>query len=152
MLFAGTIGLLVWQAVREQAVPEAEVIEAPATLVTPARPAPAEPRAESPPSTPLSPPEGVAAFSGVLRPGVDPSLGASPAQGALDIEGPSVVRVEVDGADLGSLPVVVVLDEGRHVVRYRFGRRAIDRVYFVKPGATRTLRAITRPGGFVDAR
>ena len=45
-----------------------------------------------------------------------------------------------------------ILQEGRHVVRYQLGDGSTVRFYYVKSGATRALRVITRPGGFVDAR
>lgn len=98
------------------------------------------------------PERGLTAFSGQLSPGVDLDIGASAEQGALVLEGDPSIRVTVDGVDRGALPVSIVLDEGRHIVRYRSPDGFTDRFYFVKAGATRTLRAITQPGGFVDAR
>jgi hypothetical protein len=79
-------------------------------------------------------------------------LGAPEAQGALELSGPAEVTVEVDGVNRGALPVTLVLDQGRHRVRYRVGTRFTDRFYYVKSGATRVLRVVTQPGGFVDAR
>ena len=52
----------------------------------------------------------------------------------------------------GPLPLALVLDEGRHRVRYRFAGESTVRFYYVKAGATRSLDVVTRPGGFIDAR
>jgi hypothetical protein len=73
-------------------------------------------------------------------------------QGVLELIGPGDVSVEVDGVDRGPLPVTLVLDQGRHVVRYRTGTRSTYRFYYVKSGATRGLRVLTQAGGLVDAR
>lgn len=92
------------------------------------------------------------AFSGELRPGVDPALEVGEGQGVLELVGAHEVTVDIDGVDHGSLPVEVVLDEGRYTVRYRLGDRSTVRFYTVKPGATRALRVVTQPGGLIDAR
>ena len=95
--------------------------------------------------------DGLHEFSGKLRPGLDTELAVGPGQGVLELSGPPEVSVIVDGIERGALPIQLVLDEGRHVVRYEYeGRRSV-RFYFVKAGATRALEVITRPGGFVDA-
>ena len=60
--------------------------------------------------------------------------------------------MSIDGVDHGELPIAVALDEGRHLVRYHFQEGVTDRFYYVGAGATRALRVITLPGGFVDAR
>ena len=142
-LLAGTIGLLVWRQLMPVAGPRAPVsaIEhREDTSVTMG----AEP--ERPERA------GLARFSGNLRPGVDPSIGAADGQGVLEVSGPVHVQVAVDGVDQGFLPISLALDEGVHVVRYRLEDGFTDRFYYVKAGATRVLRVITRPGGFVDAR
>jgi len=90
--------------------------------------------------------------SGELREGVDASLTVGPGQGVLELTGPPEVRVLVDGIARGSLPVTLVLDQGRHLVWYEHGGARSVRFYYVKSGATRALEVITRPGGFVDAR
>lgn len=94
----------------------------------------------------------LSAFAGSLRAGVDPSLDVAEGQGALELTGPTEVSVEIDGVDRGTLPVTLVLDEGTHRVRYQLGTRSTDRFYHLKSGATRALRVVTQPGGFVDAR
>jgi hypothetical protein len=103
-----------------------------------------------PPVSPVD--RALSAFSGTLRAGVDPSLPVGAGQGVLELTGPAEVSVEVDEVERGTLPLSLVLDEGTHRVRYRFGARATDRFYYVKPGATRSLEVVTPPGGFVDAR
>ena len=105
------------------------------------------------PSTPL--PAGferLSRYEGSLRYEVDEALRAAASEGALELIGPEDVRVAVDGVDRGNLPIVVLLDEGRHVVRYGVRGAWTYRLYYVKRGATRTLRVSKRPGGFVDAR
>ncbi len=120
---------------------------------SPAPPEPAAPPSGAPIAQQASAPrEGLTAFSGELRLGVDAAIVAAAGQGALVLEGAEEIHAFVDGVDRGPLPVSLVLDEGRHVVRYRFGSRVSDRFYFVKAGSTRVLRVITQPGGFVDAR
>ena len=95
---------------------------------------------------------GFVAPAGSLRASVDPSLGVGPGQGVLELSGPAEVSVEVDGIDLGGLPLSLVFDGGTHRLRYRLGERSIDRFYYVKPGATRVLRVVTQAGAFIDAR
>ena len=70
----------------------------------------------------------------------------------LELTGPAEVSVEVNEVARGTLPLSLALDEGTHRVRYRFGARSTDRFYYVKSGATRSLKVVTQPGGFVDAR
>lgn len=145
-LLAGTIGVLVWG---QLALPG-----------SPSRPtggvAGVDSSSDASATTPLErvAPEhpGLTGFSGSLRPGVDPAIGAAPGEGALALDGPTGVLVTVDKVDRGSLPLSLPLDEGVHAVRYRFEEGFTDRFYYVKAGATRALRVITRPGGFVDAR
>ena len=157
-LVAATIGLIAWRLVTAPLGPEA-----PENLVTAAELAPAvdvpTPSAETPavavpvasaPAAPAS--AGLFEFSGVLRPTLDPALGAGPGQGVLELFGPAKVRVVIDGIDRGSLPVSLVVDQGRHQVRYSDDLGFADRFYFVKAGSTRSARVLTRPGGFVDAR
>ena len=162
-LVAATIGLIAWRLVTAPLGPEA-----PENLVTAAELAPAvdvptpsaeTPSAETPavavplasaPAAPAS--AGLFEFSGVLRPTLDPALGAGPGQGVLELFGPAKVRVVIDGIDRGSLPVSLVVDQGRHQVRYSDELGFADRFYFVKAGSTRSARVLTRPGGFVDAR
>ncbi|TNF61309.1 MAG: hypothetical protein EP303_05840 [Deltaproteobacteria bacterium] len=66
--------------------------------------------------------------------------------------GPTDVRIAVDGIDKGTLPLTVVLEQGTHAVQYRVGGKSTYRFYYVKSDATRVLRVVTQPGGFVDAR
>lgn len=151
-LLAGTIAVLAWsQWIGTVGAPasvgpvsveatRAELVE-PVVIEVPAERAPASEQEA-----------GLTAFSGELRPGVDTALGVGEGQGVLDLVGPNEVTVDIDGVDHGPLPVEVVLDRGRHVVRYRFGDRSTFRFYTVKPGATRTLHVVTRPGGLIDAR
>jgi len=157
-LVAATIGLIAWRLVTAPLGPEA-----PEKLVTAAELSPGvdvpTPSAETPavavplPSAPAAPASGgLFEFSGVLRPSLDPALGAGPGQGVLELFGPAKVRVVVDGIDRGSLPVSLVVDQGRHQVRYSDELGFADRFYFVKAGSTRSARVLTRPGGFVDAR
>lgn len=151
-LLAGTIAVLVWSesmgTVRPTTsarplpveVTGAELVE-PVVIEVPVERAPA-PKEEA----------SLTAFSGELRPGVDPALEVGEGQGVLELVGAHEVTVDIDGVDHGSLPVEVVLDEGRHTVRYRLGDRSTVRFYTVKPGATRALRVVTQPGGLIDAR
>ena len=146
VLLGATVGLIAWRVALStdgtQAFPPAA---RDGRTAEPDAPAPeAEP--ELPKAT------GLTAFSGALHPGIDIDLGASAGQGALVLEGPGEASVAIDGVDHGELPVSVTLEEGRHLVRYRFEDGVTDRFYYVKAGATRVLRVITRPGGFVDAR
>ena len=93
---------------------------------------------------------GLRAFSGTLRPGVDPALGVRAGEGVIQLHGAPGLGVVVDGVDRGVLPLSLVLPAGRHSVRYELREGASVRFYFVEAGATRVLRVITRPGGFVD--
>ena len=95
---------------------------------------------------------GIHALSGELRSDVDPTLGILAGQGVLELAGPGDVRAFVDGEEVGPLPLSIALDEGVHRVRYQSDDAVTDRFYYVKPGATRALVVITRPGGFIDAR
>lgn len=152
-LVVATATVIGWRlavsATRSEAPPV--VVRAPERAAEP--PGPTEAGRSTPPAPPTAAPrEGLTAFSGELHPGVDVEIVAAAGQGALVLDGPEQVRASIDGVDRGTLPVSLVLDEGRHLVRYRFGDRISARFYFVKAGATRILRVITRPGGFVDAR
>jgi len=152
-LVLATAALIAWRlavsATRSEVPPA--VVRAPEQAAEP--PGPTEPARSTPPAPPTAAPrEGLTAFSGELRPGVDVEIVAAAGQGALVLDGPEQIRASVDGIDRGALPISLVLDEGRHVVRYRLGDRISARFYFVKAGATRMLRVITQPGGFVDAR
>jgi hypothetical protein len=152
ILLVATVAFLIWN----QATPVAESARSPAVTPTPVEvsrsvdpPAPVAPAAVPPASADVL---DLSSFAGHLRAGVDPSLGAPEAQGALELSGPGEVTVEVDGVNRGALPVTLVLDQGRHRVRYRVGTRFTDRFCYVKSGATRVLHVVTQPGGFVDAR
>ena len=149
LIFFATIGFLLWrEGVRgsEQAYTHSEPTpneaQPPTEVVAPSgvEAAPAPPRT------------GLSAFAGELRPGVPSSLAVSETQGVLELVGPAEVVVQVDGVDRGLLPVTLVLDEGRCVVRYRVGEAWTYRFYYVKAGATRVLRVSPTLSGFVDAR
>lgn len=159
-LLAGTAMVLLWSewAARMTSPAVSRAVDTPdrepAPIAAPSEPdalPPAEP-SPSPVDPKPSPDRGLSAFSGTLRADVDPSLQVAEGQGVLELLGPGEVAVEIDGVDRGRLPVVAVLDEGRHAVRYRVGPRATYRFYVVEAGATRALRVVTQPGGFVDAR
>jgi hypothetical protein len=139
MLLSVTVAFLIWH----QVVPGG----APHTVAPVPVPAPAADEQAAPSNS-----HGLAAFSGSLRAGVDPSLGVAEGQGVLELIGPGDVSVEVDGVDRGALPVTLVLDEGQHAVRYRAGSGSTYRFYYVKRGATRGLSVLTQAGGLVDAR
>jgi CheY-like chemotaxis protein len=143
-LLAGTVGFLLWGQLTSGDGPA----ESPVGELTPAPATDARsPTAEAPSRrTRLS------AFSGDLRPRVDPALGVNDGQGVLELSGPSEVSVRVDGVDRGALPVTLVLDQGIHAVRYRTGAKSIDRFYYVKSGATRGPRILTQAGALVDVR
>jgi len=143
-LLAGTVGFLLWGQLTSGDGPA----ESPVGELTPAPATDARsPTAEAPSRrTRLS------AFSGNLRPRVDPALGVNDGQGVLELSGPSEVSVRVDGVDRGALPVTLVLDQGIHAVRYRTGAKSIDRFYYVKSGATRGPRILTQAGALVDVR
>ena len=146
-LLGATIGLLAWRTVMTpESAPSAERVE-PSSSTELSFPEPRPEAVAAPSAT-----RGVAAFSGELRSGIDPTIGALAGQGALELDGPSAVEVTVDGEDLGALPLALPLDEGRHRVRYRVEGTSTDRFYYVKSGTTRALTVVTRPGGFVDAR
>lgn len=148
-LVAATLGLIGWQIAatpsgESPASPKDELANVPSETSTPA----AADTNEAPAVSGRL--DGY--FTGELRPGVDESLTVGLGQGVLELSGPASVTAFVDGIDRGPLPLMLVLDEGRHVVRYTHeGKRAV-RFYYVKSGATRSLDVITRPGGFVDAR
>ena len=80
------------------------------------------------------------------------SLAVSDGQGVLQLVGPASVAVDIDGVDQGLLPVTLVLDEGRHVVRYGVEEAWTYRFYYVRAGATRVLQVSPTQGGFVDAQ
>ncbi len=103
-----------------------------------------------PPVSPVD--RALSVFSGSLRAGFDSSLSVAAGQGVLELTGPAEVSVEVNEVARGTLPLSLALDEGTHRVRYRFEARSTDRFYYVKSGATRSLKVVTQPGGFVDAR
>jgi len=151
-IFSATVGFLLWR----QLVPAPEPMAPPAVATAPAAEALRDepvPRRAPPQAAPEGPaPIDLSEFAGVLRPGVDPSFGVGEGQGVLELLGPRGARVEVDGVDRGELPVTLVLDQGRHVVRARVGSGSSDRFYYVKSGATRTATPLNRPGGLVDAR
>jgi CheY-like chemotaxis protein len=144
ILLSATVGVLIWR----------QVASVGGGSGSPTSPSVSGEAADEPAAVVAAPSGGLnlSAFSGDLRPGVDASLGVVEGQGVLELIGPSGVRVDVDGVDRGALPVTVVLDQGRHAVRYRAGARSTYRFYYVKSGATRALKIVTRPGGFVDAR
>jgi CheY-like chemotaxis protein len=146
-LLGATVGLITWRTVTTPQSSAAR--EEHAQTVPTEAPSPEPPPNEE--AVPM-PARGVAAFSGALRSGVDPTIGVLAGQGVLELDGPTDVRVTIDGEEVGTLPVSLPLDEGRHRVRYAFEEATIDRFYFVKSGATRVLTVVTRPGGFVDAR
>jgi len=145
-LLVATVGFLLWGELTRGGGPTEAPIGEPTPAPTPARRAPS-PSPEAPSrSTRLS------AFSGDLRPRVDPALGVRDGQGVLELSGSSEVSVRVDGVDRGALPVTLVLDQGIHAVRYRTEAKSIDRFYYVKSGATRGSRILVREGALVDAR
>jgi CheY-like chemotaxis protein len=149
-LVAAILGLIGWQLAATPTMPEAD--GAPETSATAESTEQAE-ASEPAPGKTLAPDDlGAHQFSGELRDGFDASLAVGPGQGVLELSGPAEVTVVVDGIDRGALPVQLVLDQGRHVVRYRYAGRRSVRFYFIEAGSTRVLEVITRPGGFVDAR
>jgi len=146
VLLAATVAFLIWGQARQASAPTISPGGDPAR--------PQEPTADLPMAVP-SPSSGgldLSAFAGSLRAGVDPSLEVAEGQGVLEVIGPNDVSAEVDGVDQGALPVTVVLGQGRHAVRYRVGSKSTYRFYYVKSGATRSLRVVTQAGGLVDAR
>ena len=149
LIFCATVGFLLWREVAfggEQAYPEAEptskAAQPPTQVVAPGD-------AETEPAPTRT---GLSAFAGELRPGVPPSLAASETHGVLELGGPAGISVQVDGIERGPLPVTLVLEEGRHAVRYAIGDIRTYRFYYVKAGTTRVLRASLTQGGFVDDR
>jgi len=139
MLLSATVGFLVWR----QLIPTPEAMAPTAVVDTPADgPVGGEPiaRVANVVAAPQLP-GGVdlSAFAGVLREGVDPSLAAGPGQGVLELYGSAGVTADVDGVDRGELPVTLVLDQGKHLVRFRVGSASSDRFYYVKSGATRAV-------------
>jgi CheY-like chemotaxis protein len=150
VLLSATVVFLVWVLLAPPLVPRARApAEAPAASATriaagaemAAPPAGASPAGFEPSDV-----------SGTLRFGVDPSLQVGESQGVLELIGSSEIEVEVNGIERGSLPLTVVLDQGRHAVRYRFGPRATYRFYYIQAGTTRAVRAVNQPGGLIDAR
>lgn len=154
VLLTGTVALLVWRQWAPRVTPVSPTVGVPGEAEAPrTEPAAIEsPPASSKGSANREDDQGLSAFSGQLRPGVDAALGVGEGQGVLELGGPSEVTIEIDGVDYGALPAEVVLDEGRHTVRYRIGARSTYRFYIVKPGATRVLRVAIAPSGLIDAR
>ena len=144
-LVVGVVALIAWRvastAKLATSAEPGEVVSVPPVVVS--VPKPSEPADEAPRT-------GLRAFSGTLRPGVDPALGVGAAEGVIELHGAPGLGVVVDGVDRGVLPLSLVLPAGRHSVRYELREGASVRFYFVEAGATRVLRVITRPGGFVD--
>ncbi len=147
ILLAATVGVLIWR----QVVPAGRPAGSPAAAPASEEAAPGDEQA-GPITAPASGGLDLSAFAGSLRAGVDRSLEVTKGQGVLELLGPSDVSVEVDGVDQGTLPIILVLDQGTHAVRYRAGANSTYRFYYVKSGATRASSIVTRPGGFVDAR
>lgn len=157
VVLATTVVFLLWRQVMPAAGPSAArpVVVEPGE---PSEPAPAEAEAIATVGADDAPPmevegiPGLFELSGRLTVGTEPRLGVGEGQGVLSLTGPAEVQVEVNGGGRGALPLALVLEEGRHRVRYRIGGESTVRFYYVKAGATRTLEVVTRPGGFVDAR
>lgn len=159
VLLSMTVAFLIWKQFTGPAAPDASSSEsATAEMMKAAEPLAAEHGGQDSPRT--TPSEGTApsfnsgqlSYSGTLRSGVDVSLVVAEDQGVLEISGPSALRVVVDGSERGNLPLQLVLGQGTHRVAYFDGVRSIDRFYYVKPGATRTIQAVTQAGGLVDPR
>ena len=148
-LLSVTVAFLIWALVMPDGAPAGAPSAAPGLF-----PALVAEEIPSVPAVPALPSggRGLSAFAGSLRPEVDPSLEVAEGQGVLELLGPADVGVEVDGVDRGALPATLVLDQGRHAVRYRTGARSTYRFYYVKSGATRSLNVLTQAGGLVDAR
>ena len=151
VLLAATAGLLIWGEVTSAPTPT----EPPPVAAVPPKveQAPAEPARERA-ATDESPSRAApwSGFSGTLREGVHPSLVVAEGRGVLEVTGSSGVRIEIDGEPRGTLPVALVLDEGRYAVRFETDARSTTRFYYVKAGDTRVVHAVTLPDGFVDAR
>jgi len=111
--------------------------------------APVEPDSVEPKSRP---PDRLSAYAGRLHRGVDPSLGLADSEGVLELAGPGSIEVNVDGVSRGTLPLTLVLEEGRHTIRFRIEDAWTYRLYHVRAGAVRSLRVSADPSGFVDAR
>jgi CheY-like chemotaxis protein len=151
-LLGATIALITWRTLMAPDIEPAEAVPVEvAGTVSPEAVARELPSQEEAAHTVR---RGVGAFSGELRVGVDPSMGALAGQGVLELGGAddASVSVSVDGEAMGRVPLALALDEGVHRVRYQFEDAVADRFYYVKSGTTRSLVVITRPGGFVDAR
>jgi hypothetical protein len=147
-VFCATVGFLLWREgvrISEQVYSDAEPTSGEAQPVTGAATRGNEEAVLVPTRT------GLSAYAGAIRPGVARSLAVSEAQGVLELTGSEAVALHVDGVDRGSLPVTLVLDEGRHVVRYRVDEGWTYRFYYVKAGATRVIRVSPAQSGFVDA-
>jgi CheY-like chemotaxis protein len=157
LLFSGTVGFLIWHQLFPGRTPTGFSSASPA-LTSPAAPEREAHEQQVGSQAPASvPPEApwrieLSAFTGSLRPGVDPSLELGEGQGALELIGPHEVSVEIDGVDRGGLPVTLALDQGIHRVRYHVGPRSTDRFYYVKSGATRAATTPVQVGGLVDPR
>jgi hypothetical protein len=151
MLLSATVGFLIWRQLMPMgAVPLVAPVPVPIRAPAVGEQVAAEARAARPPAPATG--SGLSAFSGSLRAGVDPSLEVAEGQGVLELNGAGDVTVEVDGVERGALPVTLVLDAGRHAVRYRAGARSTYRFYYVNQGATRALSIVTQAGGLVDVR
>jgi CheY-like chemotaxis protein len=151
-LLSATVAFLVWRQVMPGGAPTGAPAVAPAPVPVQVAEEQAVPGALAAMPTVPSSGRGLSAFAGTLRAGVDRSLEVAEGQGVLELSGPADVSVEVDGVDRGALPATLVLDQGRHMVRYRTGARSTYRFYYVKSGATRSLSVLTQAGGLVDAR
>ncbi len=157
VVLATTVAFLVWRQLMPASAPSIArpVVEAPAVPAEAALPEEAATPAVAPDARSLEPPRGnrgLFEVSGRLTPGTEPSLAVAEGRGVLSLAGPAEVSVEVDGRIRGPLPLTLVLEEGRHRVRYRFAGESTVRFYYVKADATRSLDVVTRPGGFIDAR
>jgi CheY-like chemotaxis protein len=158
VLLSATAGFLAWRIVMP--APGASNIDdfGPTTAVVEPAASPRAPGEDEPKPRPdgadasVRDRLGAPALSGRLLPGVREDLDVQEGQGVLRLAGGAEVQVAVDGVDRGALPLELVLDEGRHEVRYRVGDDWSDRFYFVKAGHTRELQVHLSPGGFVDAR
>ena len=151
-LLSATVAFLIWGQVMPGGAPTGAPAVAPAPVPVQVAEEQAAPGAPAAMPTVPSSGRGLSAFAGTLRAGVDRSLEVAEGQGVLELSGPGDVSVEVDGVDRGALPATLVLDQGRHTVRYRTGARSTYRFYYVKSGATRSLSVLTQAGGLVDAR
>ncbi len=151
VLLSATAGFLAWRIVMPASDGSATAAVEPAAIPTGQGHGEPEPPSNGPEAS-IRDRLGVPALSGRLLPGVSDALGVQEDQGVLRLAGGAEVQVTVDGVDRGTLPLELVLDEGRHEVRYRVGHDWSDRFYFVKAGHTRELQVRLSPGGFVDAR